>query len=126
MLLHLLPHHQQVLFCFVIMTALDKLCQHAQLVAAVMAENGKFLLLITQGRGIIIDILQLVLHLHRPLFRPHHQLNLTKTALNDDNQEDADNHEHAAAQQRVNMNSRQIEQLRVQIEVAHTAMIIRE
>ena len=107
----------------IVMAALDELGQHAQLMAAVVAEDGEFLLLLLQRIGIVVDLTKMLLHLQAALFRVEHVLYLAKAAAHGDDEDASDDDEDASAHQHVEMDARQILDLLEQIHIAHAPLV---
>lgn len=70
----------------IVVAALDEFGQHAQLMAAVVTEDGKRFLLIPQVVSIRMDFTELLLHLHAALLREEHAAYLVEAAAHGDDE----------------------------------------
>ena len=110
----------------IVVAALDELGQHAQLMAAVVTEDGELLLLLPQGIGIVMNLAELLLHLHAALLREEYAAYLVEAAAHGDDEAYPDDDENEPAYQHVEMDSRQVLDLLDQLGIAHTPLIIGE
>ena len=113
-----------MLFRFPKLTVLRQFPQKAQLMPAVMPEDGQFLLFFPERGRVIVQDIQLTLEPEVLFLHLEHGLGLPKPSLKRPDQQQSHTHQHPQGNQDIQLEKRMEQNLRIQDEIALIGMVV--